>query len=133
MASVYVFSDLTSNGIRLLAWSHGLGEGILSPVIGNSGYIPILKGVDDAIGFEQLVQSGNAEQQLLNLAIHYGIPVLIIFSWIIYSLESDKKDFEEDEHLWRVKNIAWFMIISDLFFGFMGVKNLFFSFKLNWR
>jgi hypothetical protein len=63
------------------------------------------------------VQSGNSEQQLLNLAIHYGIPVLIIFSWIIYSLGSDKKDFEEDEHLWRVKNIAWFMIISDLFFG----------------
>ncbi len=117
IASVYVFSDLTSNNMRLLAWSHGLGEVMLSPVIGNSGYIPISKGVDDAIDFEQLVQSGNAEQQLLNLAIHYGIPVLIIFSLIIYSLGSDKKDLERDKHLWRVKNIAWFMIIADLFFG----------------
>jgi len=112
---IFLMSDLSSNALRIGALTFGAIEIFESPLIGNSGYIPIVWEEGDGITLEQLTNSGNAEQQLMNIGIHFGIPLLLIFMAIIYSLIpiSNSKLNSDSSDLF-IKRICVFIIIVDL-------------------
>jgi len=66
-----------------------------------------------------LILSGNAEQQLMNFAIHFGIPILILFIAIVYSLTPTLNTSQGNcnKHILFVQSVSIFVITADLFFG----------------
>ena len=119
IGGIFFLGDFSSNAIRIAALTFGTTEIFESPLIGGSGYIPIEMVEGDGMTLDKLFNSGNAEQQLMNIGIHFGIPLLLIFITIIGSLiprsnsksNSDSEDLSE--HLF-VKRVCIFIIIVDL-------------------
>jgi len=112
---IFLLSDVSSNALRIAALTFGATEIFESPLMGNSGYIPIDRVEGGGITLDMLLESGNAEQQLMNIGIHFGIPLLLIFMTIIYSLipRSNSKLNSDSEDLF-VKRVSVFIIIVDL-------------------
>ena len=119
LGGILFLGDLSSNALRITALKFGATEIFESPLIGGSGYIPIEMVEGGAMTLDKLSDSGNAEQQLMNIGIHFGIPLLLIFITIIGSLiprsnsksNSDSEDLSEDLF---VKRVCVFIIIVDL-------------------
>ena len=112
---IFLLSDVSSNAFRIAALTFGATEIFESPLMGNSGYIPIDRVEGGGITLDMLLESGNAEQQLMNIGIHFGIPLLLIFMAIIYSLIpiSNSKLNSDSSDLF-IKRICVFIIIVDL-------------------
>lgn len=107
---IFLLSDATSNAFRIAALTFGFTEILVSPLTGSSGYVPI----DGGVTLEKLLAAGNSENQLLNFGIHFGIPLLLTFMTIIYSLTPRNNNrFFDYEDLF-VKRVCAFIIIVDL-------------------
>jgi hypothetical protein len=115
----FIFSDLSSNNLRILSFGYGFREILELPILGNSGFLPIEKGPNDGMTLDLLILSGNAEQQLMNFAIHFGIPILILFIAIVYSLTPTLNTSQGNcnKHILFVQSVSIFVITADLFFG----------------
>ena len=116
LGGIFIFSEASSNILRITALSFGAQEIFVSPFIGSSGYIPIEHEIGiSATEPQELLDSGNAEQQLLNIGIHFGIPTLLLFMTIIYSLipQANNKPNRQHDNFF-VKRVSIFIIIVDL-------------------
>ncbi len=114
-AGIFLLSDITSNATRIGALTFGATEIFASPIFGNSGYTPF--DYKTGVTLEKLIDSGNAEQQLMNIGIHFGVPLLLIFMILIYSLIpkiNNKLSHSSNSNDLFVKRVCIFIIIVDL-------------------
>lgn len=115
LTGIFIFSDVSSNAIRILALTFGAQEIFVSPIFGNIGYeITQYEAGVTSIGIEELMAAGNSEQQFLNIGIHFGIPTMTIFMLLIYFLSPKYKKFKGKDNEFFIKRVIVFLVTIDI-------------------
>jgi len=76
-------SDDQSNVLRFAAWGNSLINIIESPLVGNTNFSSFEK--ENGVSEDILLESGISENQYLDIALHWGIPIAILYFLILLS------------------------------------------------
>jgi len=137
ICSIYylIKSDLSSNILRVSIWFSVFDDIIKNPFIGSTNFSWLEP--NSGVSLDRIIESGGAENQLLELALHLGIPITILFLFLIvtlfrksYNLKLNNRKYDEAYFIFT------FVILVDIFLGNIFITSLavvsysvFFSFQ----